>query len=455
MGKPGGRRAFGGGDAERFGRLAARGRLLDGSGRGRAELIVGRHLALSRRRACGLGGRTAGMGHWPFRYGQRRRTRCPQRRKRVTRMTSHRTTVFRCAQLLLIIAAFGFDFAHGILLGEHAIGFHPIYRLRQTLAVAISRLHDPPLHGYLAYQSMVDAFNRNGFASAPGDVGPRLGDAGWIEIFRDPARMDRALQDAVNTTVDTTLAPQLIHDNELGWADYVYLGFRLFGVHMSSLYYFYFLLLGLSSLLFIVAFHRSPFLMDLLLTYLAGIGFMENYVHSDGWQLGTLSNSRLYEALSLLPATHLFAAVWTRQAFRLSRLATIATQSILLAFLVDCRITALWQIAMILAAAVGFMLIDLWRRRPLRPRWARVSWNGVWIAGVAGAALAAHMTMIKVSADRRYATELEYHVVWHEVLAGLLGASGELQREYLGEDHGVDFRDKDADMAVYRDLQRR
>ena len=48
------------------------------------------------------------------------------------------TFAWRWLQISLIFAVFALDFAHGIWLGQHNIGFHPLYRLRQSTAVAIS-----------------------------------------------------------------------------------------------------------------------------------------------------------------------------------------------------------------------------------------------------------------------------------------------------------------------------
>jgi hypothetical protein len=365
------------------------------------------------------------------------------------------TPAFRWLQIVLIVAAFGLDFAHGIRLGEHDIGFHPIYRLRQSLAIAISRLRTPPLHGYLAYGSVVDALSRNGFAIDASDPGPHLDEKGWIALFRDPARMEQALEAARDTPIDPSRPPQLMRINELAYADYIYLGFRLFGVHISSLYSFYFLLLGISCLLFILEFRGSPLCMFLLLAYLGGLFFLENYVQSQGPQFASLTNSRLFEALSLLPAMHVFLLVWRRVPPALRSLAMAAVQAAMLAFLVDCRITARWQIAMIVAAAAWVVL------REIQPRRARTAGrtgslrNGAWAAGVAAVALAAHMASISLSADTRYATESKYHGVWHEVLSGIIGASPTLQRIYLGSAHGIDFTDADSYNSVSRALNAR
>src|SRR3981081_582650 len=98
------------------------------------------------------------------------------------KLVSHlRSSVCLSLQLVLVLAAFCFDFAHGIALKQHDTGFQPMFRVRQTLAVAISRMREPPLHGYLAYQSVIDGLNRNGFAFFSEDVGPHLARQGSIE----------------------------------------------------------------------------------------------------------------------------------------------------------------------------------------------------------------------------------------------------------------------------------
>ena len=77
-----------------------------------------------------------------------------------------------CVGLLLLIGCvFCLDVFHGIEIGQDRTAFHPIYRLRQSLAIAISRMRDPSLGGYLAYKSVVDVFNENGFAQFDNEPG--------------------------------------------------------------------------------------------------------------------------------------------------------------------------------------------------------------------------------------------------------------------------------------------
>jgi hypothetical protein len=359
-------------------------------------------------------------------------------------------------QLVLIVATFSFDFIHGIALGQHQVWFHPIFRYRATLAVSISRMHEPPPHGYLAYQSVADALIRAGFPKLPDEGGPDDSNV-WDAFFADTAKVDGTLQAGRDAVIDPNLPPRIITGNELAFADYVYYSFELFGLHRASLYYFWFLLLGLSCVLFVAEFRSSRFLMLLLLMYLAGLGFLENYIQSQDPQWGTsVANSRFFDALSLLPAIHVFLVAWRRQAPRLPSVTTVLLQSCLLAFIVDCRITARWQVAMIAALGVGMVLVAGWKARLSWPGWRAGFLNGAWAAGIAVAALAIHMASVDLSADARYRTEPMYHVVWHEALRGLLGSSTELQRVYLGKIVGLALlRDQDAYDAVNFDLNKR
>jgi len=359
----------------------------------------------------------------------------------------------RGLQIALIVAVFALDFLHGIRLGERDIGFHPIYRFRQTLAVALSRLHHPAMHGYLADQSVIDALDEAGFPRLPEEGGPR-DQASWTAYFSDSAALDRAMERGLKVTFDPALPPQIIKGNEVAYADYFVLAFRLFGLHMSSLYYFFFLILGASCVLFYIEFRSSSFLLFLLTTYLGGIYFLQNYVNSQNPIWGaTLANSRFFEALTLLPATHIFLVAWRRREVRLATAAAVVLQALILAFLIDCRITARWQVAAICGAAVFAIRWGKWKNRKWLPALDRNVWNAAWPALVAVSALGLHMAAINYSVDSRYADESKYHIIWHEVLRGLLGSSVELQRVYLGHPTGLGAAsDKDSYDAIDYEL---
>src|ERR1700689_5516924 len=107
-----------------------------------------------------------------------------------------------CIGLLLLIGCgFCLDVFHGIKLGQNQTAFQPIYRLRQSLAIAISRMHDPSPGHYLAYKSVVNVLSENGFAVWDDDPGPRMDVDRWAILLADEPQLDRIIQQAIDAPI--------------------------------------------------------------------------------------------------------------------------------------------------------------------------------------------------------------------------------------------------------------
>lgn len=324
-----------------------------------------------------------------------------------------------CVGLLLLIGgAFYLDVSHGMRLGQNQVAFHPIYRLRQSLAIAISRLHDPSPGKYLAYKSVVNFLDENGFAIFDGEPGPRLNMSGWDALLTDGPRLDRIINEAKDVTIDATLPPEIIQANELGVADFIYFSFRLFGAKISSLYYFFYLIVAATCLIFILQFRNSPFLLFVLVIVFGELYFLENYANSYGAQLETVTNSRLFSGLSLVPALHVLFVLWQRLPPRALTIAGVGLQSLIFGFLLSCRTEAAWQIAMVVAVAVacgiGVPLLSPLRGQKLRD--LMNSFRPLWPAVILLVVTAAYSTIVSIKADYRYRAEPKGHVIWHEIL---------------------------------------
>jgi hypothetical protein len=352
-----------------------------------------------------------------------------------------------CIGLIVLIACtLALDIQHGIALGQDHVGFHPIYRLRQGLAIAISRIHRPSPGGYLASGSVVNVFNENGFALFDDEPGPHLGLDGWEALLTDGPRLDRIIAQAISVPIDAALPPQLMRANELGLADYISLSFKLFGDRVASLYYLFYLIVLTSCLLYVLQFRSSPFLLFLLVVFAAELYFLENYASSFGVYIETVSNSRLFSGLSLLPAMHILLVLWLRLPFRGLTAAAVVGQSLIFTFLLSCRTEVAWQLAMIIAVALGIGLFAL-RRPPAKDGHGAVARLAVlWPAVVCVVVASAYSATIDIVADQRYAVEERGHIIWHEVVQGLLATSPDLWREYVGDPSVVL---PDPDSAVY------
>jgi hypothetical protein len=365
-----------------------------------------------------------------------------------------RRTIGCIALLLLIGCAFCLDVFHGIELGQDRVAFHPIYRLRQSLAVAISRMHDPSPGGYLAHRSVVNVLNENGFAMFDDEPGSHLDAPGWAVLLSDGPRLDRIIQQAIDVPIDAGLQPEIIQANELGLADYIYFSFRLFGDKISSLYYFFYLIVGLTCLLYVLQFRDSPFLLFLLVIFLGELYFLENYAHS--FAQNTVSNSRLFSGLSLVPVLHILLLLWQRRPPRAFTVAVAVVQSVIFAFLLSCRTELAWQVAMIAAVACGIGLSLLLRRRDAKHR-RLIGLAPLWPAAIFLLVTFSYSAVVSMSADKRYAMEPKAHIVWHEFMIGLLGSSSELRREYLGgappgSDDGEVYKAVIYDLTARNDL---
>src|SRR4029077_3491721 len=335
-----------------------------------------------------------------------------------------------CIGLLLLIGcAFCLDVFLGIEVGQDRVAFPPIYRLRQSLAVAISRLHDPSPGGYLAYKSVVNVLNENGFALFDSEPGLRLDAAGWETLLTDGPQLNRIIRQAIDGPIDASLPPDIIQANELGYADYIYFSFRLFGDKVSSLYYFFYLIVAATCLIYILQFRKSPLLLFLLVIFLAELHFLEDYANSYGLQQQTVANSRLFSGLSLGPALHVLFVLWQRQPPRAFTVAGVILQSLIFAFLLSCRTEVAWQIAMVAAVACGIGVLLLRPLRGQKPRHPISRLTPLWPAVFLLVVTPAYATIVFLKVDQRYATEPKGHIIWHEILLGIFNSSPELRRE--------------------------
>ena len=333
-----------------------------------------------------------------------------------------------------VLALFALSVMRSYSLGHHERMYdNPVYRWRESLAIALSRMQQPPLHGYLAYRSIRNYLAEHGLALVAGEAKAVSTPEERKELVHDTARMNQLLLDASRAPIDATLTPVTLTGNELGLADFFYWAFRIFGLNLNSLVLLYFSILFVSVLTFFLTFRRSPFCLLLLMLYLIAHLFAVHY--ADFGLIQTIHNSRFFSILALLPSMHIFLLLLRREPARPANVAGAVVQTLILFFIVFCRTQALWQVLAILASAVPVVRFrEIWRalrRRDLWPDAVRLVARDTWPALVVAAGLVGlFVYSARVPDQNFYGPESKRHLFWHALYVGMISTDRELLARY-------------------------
>jgi hypothetical protein len=361
--------------------------------------------------------------------------------------------IFALAVALLFVV----NVLHAYQLGFQSRMYdNPIYRWRESLVIALSRMQSPPMHGYVGYRSILSYLNHHGLALIDGEADPMPSAQQRAALVADGAGMNRLMKEASEVAIDPTLPPVILQGNELGLVDYTYWAFKLYGVSINALVLFYFTLLFVSVALFFVTFRRSRFCLLLLMLYLAAHYFALDYAQTRA--IIALQNSRFFPVLALLPALHLLLLVVTRAPPTLALVTMAAVQTFILMFMVFCRTQTYWEILAIVLVAVVVTGLRPLRQALFRVRqWPPAIGKSVYETWPAALAVAGVIMLLGYSAlapDKAlYSAESKAHLFWHDLFASTVGSDPVLYAIY-----GYNFppfSDDISYVAAIRDLRGR
>jgi hypothetical protein len=335
---------------------------------------------------------------------------------------------------LYVVFLFALNVLHAYQLGFQSKMYDsPIYRWRESLVIALSRMQPQPLHGYVGYGSILSYLNHHGLALIGGEADPMPTGAEQQALVMDGARMDRLMQEASKVIIDPNLPPVILQGNELGLVDYTYWAFKLYGIGVNALVLFYFTLLFISAALFFVTFRQSPFCLLLLMLYLAAHYFALDYAQTRA--ILAIQNSRFFPVLALLPALHLLLLTVMRIRPTAPVVAGAAVQTFILMFMVFCRTQTYWEVfAILLGAAVVTGLRPV-RQALLRPkRWLAAIGETVretWPAVLTVLGVVALLGYTHFAPDQSvYAKESKAHLFWHDFFVSTVSADPQLLATY-------------------------
>jgi hypothetical protein len=358
---------------------------------------------------------------------------------------------------LAVAVLFAINMLHAYQLGFQSKMYdNPIYRWRESLVIALSRMQPQPLHGYVGYGSILSYFTQHGLALMGGEAYPLPTPAQRAVLVADGARMNQLMKEASEIAIDPKLAPVILQGNELGLVDYTYWAFKLYGISINALVLFYFTLLFVAVVLFFVTFRRSRFCLLLLMLYLAAHYFALDYAQTRA--IVAIQNSRFFPVLALLPALYLLLLVVTRARPTLVVVAMAAVQTFILTFMVFCRTQTYWQILAIVLVAIVVPGL-----RPLRQalfrvdQWPSAIGKSVYEAWPAALAAAGVIVLLGYSQfapnEDLYSRESKAHIFWHDFYSGTVSADPMLYAKYSY--NLPPFSDDLSYVAATRDLRAR
>jgi len=335
--------------------------------------------------------------------------------------------------LATVFLLFAANVARSYYLNQFAAMYdNPVYRWRESMAIALSRLQNPPLHGYLAYRSISNYLNQHGLGLMAGEADPLPGSDQIHALVFDGPRIEALIRAAATVPIDASLPPVILHGNERGLADFYDIAFRIFGIHVWAFTTLYFVILAVSAILFFLTFRGSPFCLLLLMLYLLAHFYMLDFSR----QIEVPHNSRFFPVLSFLATMNLFLLVLRGTPLRLTTVAAAMAQMAILYFVISIRLMALWQALALIASPL--LILDYrriflgWKRPRLLPRLTTEVAMKAWPALLVLVGLIGYLAYTKVAVEETsYRSETASHLFWDPLYGGLISSSPQLSRLYL------------------------
>ena len=326
------------------------------------------------------------------------------------------------ALLVVVIIGIAVNFTVGVMLDQVKL-FYPIDRLRLSMGVALSRLRDPPISGYVAYGSIDRYLQESGFSYEH--------DASEIrKLLSDNGRIEDIWRQALTMKLDPSLPNAVFGHSDVGYADFVSGSFLLFGMHPTSLYWFYCMILCISSALFLVCFWRSAPALWMLGTYLACHLLSVFYVTGVG-SIASIANTRAMTTLALLPVLHLIVQSASKAKLTPGRIASSCGQCLILGFILFCRFdVVILVLAGLGALALAVISAAVKREAAARAHDLRARTVLLLLAIAIFGGLQLRQTLV-LRDD--YTKAPERHLVWDSFLSSILTYDPQLFAEYSGK----------------------
>jgi hypothetical protein len=299
-------------------------------------------------------------------------------------------------------------------------------------AIAISHI-EYGLGGGLGYLTIVNELASH-LTTTGSDI--HVGDTGTRDLLARPGKVEEAFQAAARMP-RSAMRGGPIEDGayvttwaeDIGYADFYEIAFRLFGYHALSTYWLFFSILTLSYVLFAAA-YRDDDVATAALAITVAAAFLTGTADIFSDLVPSPAANRYLVLLTVLPCLHLLAAGLTKLPLTGLRLILVTGQAILYALTIGFRTSAIWTVIAAVTLLVAFESIKaLQARKALSPEAAQsrkqfaaaiLKSRPILLAGVIVFAGIGLPNLRNTQLHPVYFNEaLPHHLRWHSAILGL------------------------------------
>lgn len=211
--------------------------------------------------------------------------------------------------------------------------------------------------------------------------------------------------------------------DDRGLADYVIAAFALFGPHVTSLYWMFFVVFAASMALFLLDLGRHAVAAALAVLVTTALYASLPVIPLGNltlpiFEVGALFEPRVFELLSYVAALHLGMTVWLDQRWTPGRRAIVSAQTVVLVACYHARSSIGWQLLFVFLSVAARLAVASWHAEWTRG-WRRLVFGSSWPAVSLVAGLAMLTVYQRATFNPRYFTDMGSRTVWHNALMGL------------------------------------
>ena len=303
-----------------------------------------------------------------------------------------------------------------------------------SAAIAISHIKFH-LTGELAYKEVAQAI-ANEVTSTKNAID--IMDDATRELDNDPAAVTRGLQagaavQRANITIPANKKGYLTNwAEDVGYADFYELAFRLFGFNAFSTHWLYFSVLLTACILFVSVFFKDNLAVGSLTLSITALFLISSSGYFLLKETPSFADNRFLTTLAIVPLLHSIHTSLRQAPLTWREIVVLAAQILIMSFAIVTRAAGVWCVMAAVACAFAVIVV---RRSPaakqetaggtmtrLMARFAspyasRVVATGAIVATVFAAVLVTRTVRI----DELYYRDYNYphHLVWHSAYIGL------------------------------------